>query len=346
MTHKKPRVFIGSSTEGLEVAQALQFQLKGDANVTLWNEGVFELTSPYLGSLLKATDRFDYAILVFRADDEVISRGVTSPVTRGNVVFELGLFLGAIGADRTFVVYDTCKRPKVISDLEGITFAPFDSAADANILSAVAPAVFFIRQQLKRRISDYGSSQLLFLASNPASTSRIRLDLEVRAVTNGLRPLQARGRLSVSQHWALRVDELDSVLQEHKPHFVHVSCHGTRDGLVLEDSAGGAALISADVVARLFLLFSDTIRCVLFTSDFPESAADALIEKIDCVISLGHGMSDSGVIGFSAAFYGALGNGQSVQRAFDIARTRLLAIGSRGEPKLYAQAGEAEGITV
>ena len=46
--NQKPRLFIGSSTEGLEVAQALQYQLKQDARVILWNEGPFELTHSYL----------------------------------------------------------------------------------------------------------------------------------------------------------------------------------------------------------------------------------------------------------------------------------------------------------
>lgn len=343
---KKPRIFIGSSKEGLEVAQALQYQLKQDANVTLWNEGVFELTRNYLESLLKATDEFDYAILVFRADDEATSRGATSPVTRGNVIFELGLFLGSLGSDRTFVVYDTHKRPTIISDLEGITFAPFDSSADTEILSAVGPACFLIRQRLRKRIGGYEPSRLLFLASNPATTPRLSLDREVRGITNGLRPLEKRGRLSFGQHWALRCDELASVLQEHLPHFVHISCHGHDGSLVLEDSRGGSAIVSVEVITKIFALFAGMIRCVLFTAGIPQLAAQDLIEKIDCVISLESGIDDEAVIGFSAAFYETLGNGHDVKRAFDIACLRLAATGELGEPKLYAKAGVAEALTI
>ena len=105
--------------------------------------------------------------LCFALTTGTTSRGTTSPVTRGNVVFELGLFLGALGADRTFVVYDTHKRPDVISDLEGIAFAPFDSS-QSTILSAVGPACFLIKQKLKKHVAEQESSRILFLG--PEST--------------------------------------------------------------------------------------------------------------------------------------------------------------------------------
>jgi hypothetical protein len=39
----KPSMFIGSSSEGLEAAQAIEFQLHQEADVTIWNEGFFGL---------------------------------------------------------------------------------------------------------------------------------------------------------------------------------------------------------------------------------------------------------------------------------------------------------------
>jgi predicted nucleotide-binding protein len=60
----KPSVFIGSSSEGLEFARAVRSLLKDDAEITLWNEGFFQLGHTYIETLVNALPRFDFAVLV------------------------------------------------------------------------------------------------------------------------------------------------------------------------------------------------------------------------------------------------------------------------------------------
>ena len=60
-------LFIGSSTEGLEIARALQLELDRDAEVEVWSQGVFGLSEGTLSSLVAAVDRFDFAVLVLTA---------------------------------------------------------------------------------------------------------------------------------------------------------------------------------------------------------------------------------------------------------------------------------------
>ena len=91
----RPSVFIGSSTEGLDVARAVQYQLKDDAQVTIWNEAHFPLSGSVLETLVNSLQQFDFAILILSADDLIISRGDASWSPRENVMFELGLFMGA-----------------------------------------------------------------------------------------------------------------------------------------------------------------------------------------------------------------------------------------------------------
>lgn len=146
----KPTVFVGSSREGLEVARAVQFQLKDDALVSVWNEGVFGLGQGTLESLVGMLERFDFAVLVVTPDDVVASREIHSQAPRDNIMFELGLFMGRLGQARTFVVCSNAHDLKLPSDLAGVTLARFDHTdAIQDVTSALGPACFQIRQAIR-----------------------------------------------------------------------------------------------------------------------------------------------------------------------------------------------------
>ena len=95
----KPRVFIGSSVEGLSVAYPVQQNLLHEAEVTIWDQGVFELSRTTMESLTKILSESDFAIFVFSPDDLVRIRNVTVPAVRDNVLFEFGLFIGKLGRE-------------------------------------------------------------------------------------------------------------------------------------------------------------------------------------------------------------------------------------------------------
>lgn len=119
----KPTVFIGSSTEGLAAARLLKDSLEPELEVVLWNENLFELGEDTLTSLLKFVSVFDFGVFVLGADDLVKSRTLRGPSPRDNVVFELGLFMGALGRRRAFPVILPPKKGKLKlpSDLLGNT---------------------------------------------------------------------------------------------------------------------------------------------------------------------------------------------------------------------------------
>ncbi len=123
----KPSLFIGSSTESLAVANILQQQLQHDANINVWNQGLFGISSYTLDELLKATKKFDFAAFVFGADDTLKSRKKRYLVARDNVALEFGIFVGALGRTRTFMVVQRTKEQLHLpSDLQGISPAMFD----------------------------------------------------------------------------------------------------------------------------------------------------------------------------------------------------------------------------
>ncbi|MGH9832565.1 MAG: TIR domain-containing protein, partial [Blastocatellia bacterium] len=67
----------------------------------------------------------------------LIKRGESIPVARDNVLFELGLFLGALGRERTFIV---CEKSVVLpTDLAGITPATYEITEPASLVSDLGP---------------------------------------------------------------------------------------------------------------------------------------------------------------------------------------------------------------
>ena len=70
----RPSVFVGSSSEGLEFARGVRDSQDQDAEVTMWNEGVFALGQTFVEGLTDALPRFDFAVLVLTPDDLVQSR--------------------------------------------------------------------------------------------------------------------------------------------------------------------------------------------------------------------------------------------------------------------------------
>jgi predicted nucleotide-binding protein len=134
---QKPRVFIGCSVEGLRYAKIIQLQLEHGTHTTIWNQGVFGLSRGTLETLVAERHNYDYAVLVLTPDDTRVKRDKEGPIPRDNVVFELGLFMGALGRDRVFmVVKDGTELP---TDLAGITPAKFSGETDINVVSTLGP---------------------------------------------------------------------------------------------------------------------------------------------------------------------------------------------------------------
>lgn len=147
---RRPSLFIGSSREGLDVAYALQESLEYDAEPTVWPQGVFNPTSTTLQDLVAIARRTDFAAFVFTPDDMRVMRGEKADTPRDNVVFELGLLIGARGVERCFFLIPRDQALTLPTDLLGL--APLTYVAnrgDGNLLAALGPASNKIRRALR-----------------------------------------------------------------------------------------------------------------------------------------------------------------------------------------------------
>ena len=147
----KPKIFIGSSVEGLSVAYAMQQNLTHDAEATVWDQGVFELSNTTIESLEKSLTTIDFAIFVFSDDDIKIMRKKQSSTVRDNVLFEFGLFIGKIGRERVFFVTPDNSSIHIPTDLLGIVSGKYNpNREDGSLQSATGAVCNQIRIQMKK----------------------------------------------------------------------------------------------------------------------------------------------------------------------------------------------------
>lgn len=126
LPNASPVIFIGSSSEGLVTARRIHAALQSKTLIVqLWSTDVFSVSDTAIESLEHAAAEVDFAVLVLTPDDVTTSRKSRKPSPRDNVVYELGLFGGALGRKRTFMVVDATAKQKIPTDLLGVTALTF-----------------------------------------------------------------------------------------------------------------------------------------------------------------------------------------------------------------------------
>ena len=181
----------------------------------------------------------------------------------------------------------------------------------------------------------------LFLAANPRSTNRLAIDEEMHAIEQKLRAAEHRDALVFRSAWAVRPDDLLQLLNQHQPHIVHFSGHGSGKGLSLVGNDGRDKLVTTRALKMLFATLKDNIRLVVLNACYSREQAQTLVEIIDCVIGMKESIHDDTAIAFASSFYRAIGFGRSIQEAFEQGITSLLLEGIAEEdiPELLVKEG-------
>jgi len=161
------------------------------------------------------------------------------------------------------------------------------------------------------------------LAANPKNTTRLRLDQEVREISNGLERSRMRDQFVLKQVWAARPVDVRRAMLELQPSIVHFCGHGGTEGIFFEDDEGQTRLVEAKALADFFGLFKDSVECVILNACYSEIQAQAIAEHIPYVIGMPKEIGDDAAIEFAVAFYDAIGAGRSYEFAYNIACNAL-----------------------
>ena len=191
--------------------------------------------------------------------------------------------------------------------------------------------------------------KVLFLAANPQDQTQLRLDEEIRAITERIRASAYRDSVELVSRWAVRPADLMQALNEHRPHVVHFSGHGTAAGdIVLQADDGGAKLATQEAIVATMSTMTDNIRLVIFNACFSSEQAQAVTRYVDAAVGMNAAIGDEAARVFAAQFYSAIGFGRSVQQAFDQARALLLLEGIPEDktPELFTREGVDAGQVI
>jgi CHAT domain len=216
------------------------------------------------------------------------------------------------------------------------------ATSQAELMAALPMVLKFIDDPTSVRT-------ILIFAANPQATSQLRLDREVRDITEALKLSVHRDNFALDARWAVRSRDMQRALLEKNPRIVHFCGHSEghssliseakdpqnvdrklvavteasittniAEGLVLEDEAGQAKLVDGASLASLFKLFADRVECVILNSCFSQVQAEAIAEYIPYVVGMNQAIGDKAAIEFAVGFYDALGAGRSVEFAYEL----------------------------
>lgn len=144
-----PIVFIGSASEARdEATHARKWLTAKGVTCRLWTKGVFQLSRTTIEDLTRAAGECDFAVLLLSRDDMGTSRGCRRAMPRDNVIFELGLFMGAIGRERTFILSPKGVDLKLPTDILGMTHALYEPKGAGTIAKRLGCAMRSVHQEI------------------------------------------------------------------------------------------------------------------------------------------------------------------------------------------------------
>ena len=143
------KIFVGSSSEAKIVDTEVRKILEDMDTLPIDWRTQFRAGEFGLESLIRIKGECDAAILITTADDKIWYRGAEGFSPRDNLLFELGLFISALGRDRVGLVVATNQAgdvPKIPTDLAGLNYIYYKTGKDAGNADAITKWVLHLRK--------------------------------------------------------------------------------------------------------------------------------------------------------------------------------------------------------
>ena len=205
--------------------------------------------------------------------------------------------------------------------------------------------------------ADDGITRILFLASNPSETAKLKLREEHSRVSQRLQEALEPEKFPLNLKQAVTPSEFNEYLYTVKPDIVHFSGHGDRtqpdvvevistragrdeedeqvqseeeSGIFLYDeNKRNAHFVGTTFLKRTFRTMVQRnripIRAVIFNACHSEKQAKAISEIVPYVVGTSWTVGDDAAIAFATGFYFGIAQGMDIEGAVDFGINNALA---------------------
>lgn len=178
--------------------------------------------------------------------------------------------------------------------------------------------------KLAQIVPEEKNCDILVLAANPIGTDRLQLEEEANRIRLRLQEGEFGKNYIVKVEKSVQVEELSKYLLQYKPLIIHFSGHGSPSGeIILNNSQEQAQSVSPEALAELLAVLQGRIECVILNACFSLEKADALADKVSCVVGMSKEIGDQSAVTFAAGFYRGLGFGSGYYTAFELGRNEI-----------------------
>ena len=234
--------------------------------------------------------------------------------------------------------------------LSGNVRVPSVGIDDVFRVSSIVSDTPTSQEPLTSEAASRNSVTILFIAGDRGGShlNQIQAPNEYHAIQEALRASEHRDSISLGPPILAATRERLAQAYRHRPKIVHFAGHGNERSLsIIEDHyllATEIALSAEEFIAVLKTVKEDVILCVLNACESEGFACDlADAGVVGYAVGWPSKVSDSTAITFSRALYGALGDGQTMCDAFDIAKS---ACAPHAVPVLVPRENAPEGPLV
>lgn len=167
--------------------------------------------------------------------------------------------------------------------------------------------------------------KILFLTANPKNPDgpALRTESEMRAVKDELRQSTGRDLFELIFEPAVKIPTITRAMRANKPQIIHFSGHGHTTGIVVEGINGEIILFPTEGLDRLFRISKEHVHCVLLNACYSKAQAQVISNHDIYVIGINHEIGDETAKEFAVGFYQSLGEGDSVEIAYEMAMVNI-----------------------